>query len=107
MNGVKTVTLSRRFAPAMKCLIVFVRTWRISKVDTTIRGLMKACTRCGAWHTDAEHTVGRHMSCTEVKQYWSDLKRKHSDESGHLAMLKLTKDGKVVCIRCDAVLTQP
>lgn len=61
---------------------------------------MKACTRCGVWHTDAEKHVGHHMSCTEVKQYWSELKRLHLEETGHLAMIKMGKDGRVICIKC-------
>ncbi|MGO8821721.1 MAG: hypothetical protein ACLQT6_07115 [Desulfomonilaceae bacterium] len=66
---------------------------------------MKACTRCGAWHTDAEKNVGCYMSCTEVKQYWSTVKRLHMEESGHLAMIKLNKDGRVVCIKCGKELS--
>ena len=65
---------------------------------------MKACTRCGIWHTDAEERSGRFMSCSEVKQYWSDLKRHHLEETGHLAMIKITKDHRLICIRCGQVL---
>jgi len=61
---------------------------------------MKACTRCGPWHTDAEERVGHYLSCTEVKQYWSDLKRLHMKETGHLATIKISKDGGIVCVRC-------
>ena len=66
---------------------------------------MQACIRCGNWHKDAEHHVGRYLSCTEVKAYWSDLKRRHREETGHLAMLKMTGDGRIVCIKCGRDLT--
>lgn len=66
---------------------------------------MKACTRCGVWHTDAEKYLGRYLSCTEVKQYWSDLKRRHLEEAGHLAVIKIGKDGRVICIKCGQALT--
>ncbi|MGC8605578.1 MAG: hypothetical protein ACP5VS_18090 [Desulfomonilaceae bacterium] len=61
---------------------------------------MKACTRCGRWHTDAEKNVGHYLSCSEVKKYWSNIKRLHMEKSGHLALLKLDEDGRVVCIKC-------
>ena len=61
---------------------------------------MKACTRCGIWHTEAEEQNGRFMSCTEVKRYWSDLKRLHLEETGHLAMINIAKDRRITCIKC-------
>jgi hypothetical protein len=61
---------------------------------------MKACTRCGAWHTNAEELNERYMSCTDVKRFWSDIKRRHQDETGHLAMIKIAKDGRIVCLKC-------
>jgi hypothetical protein len=67
---------------------------------------MKACTRCGVWHTDAENRAGHYLSCTVVKQYWSDLKRLHMEATGHLAMIKITKDGRVICIKCGQELTE-
>lgn len=66
---------------------------------------MKACTRCGIWHTNPEQQNGRSMSCTEVKLYWSDLKRRHEDQTGHLAMIRITRDGKIVCLKCGQVIT--
>jgi hypothetical protein len=76
----------------------------IGKIIPSQETSMKACTRCGAWHTDAERNVGRYLSCTEVKEYWSDVKRRHLEETGHLAMIKMTKDGRVVCVHCGAAL---
>ncbi len=61
---------------------------------------MKACSRCGTWHTTAEEGSGRYMSCTEVKQYWSKMRQMHSQETGHLAMIKIGKDGTITCIKC-------
>ena len=66
---------------------------------------MKACTRCGMWHTWPEELNGYSMSCTDVKRYWSDMKRRHQDATGHLAMIKITKDGRIVCIKCGQALT--
>jgi hypothetical protein len=66
---------------------------------------MKACTRCGVWHTDAEKRAGHYLSCTEVKQYWSDLKRLHMEATGHLAMIKISKDGRVLCVKCGQEIT--
>jgi hypothetical protein len=66
---------------------------------------MKACTRCGDWHIHAEKDIGRYLSCTEVKHYWSEMKRRHMDETGHLAMIKI-KEGKIVCIHCGAILNE-
>jgi hypothetical protein len=45
------------------------------------------------------------MSCTEVKEYWSDLKRRHMEETGHLAMLKMSKDGILYCLKCGQQIT--
>lgn len=67
---------------------------------------MQACTRCGTWHTDAEKHMGRYLSCTEVKTYWSELKRRHHKETGHMAMLKMTGDGRLVCIKCGQDLSE-
>ena len=61
---------------------------------------MKACTRCGAWHTVAEERSGRFMSCTDVKRFWSDMKRRHMAETGHLAMISIKKDGRIICLKC-------
>jgi hypothetical protein len=45
------------------------------------------------------------MSCTEVKEYWSDVKRLHMENTGHLAMIKIGKDGRIICIKCGQDLT--
>jgi hypothetical protein len=66
---------------------------------------MKACTRCGTWHTFPEDLNGRPMSCTEVKLYWSDMKRRHLEQTGHLAMIRITRDGRIVCLKCGQVIT--
>jgi hypothetical protein len=68
---------------------------------------MQACTRCGNWHKDAEKHVGRYLSCAKVKTYWSELKRRHRQETGHLAMLKITGDGRIICTKYGRDLTGP
>lgn len=61
---------------------------------------MIACTRCGHWHTDAERSVGKELSCTEVKRYWSRLKNEHNELYGHLAQITTNAAGVVVCFKC-------
>ena len=65
---------------------------------------MQACTRCGHWHTDAEKHMGRYLSCTEAKAFWSDLKRRHMEQAGHMAMIKISSDGRVRCVKCNQEL---
>ncbi|MDQ7782562.1 MAG: hypothetical protein RDU20_06775 [Desulfomonilaceae bacterium] len=45
------------------------------------------------------------MSCTEVKLYWSELKRRHLELTGHLAAIKVTRDGAIVCLKCGMTIT--
>lgn len=61
---------------------------------------MIACTRCGHWHTDAERSLEKSLSCTEVKQYWSRLKNEHNELYGHLAQITTDESGKPVCFKC-------
>lgn len=61
---------------------------------------MIACTRCGHWHTDAESILEKSLSCTEVKHFWSKVKREHMDRTGHLAQIATNEDGDVICFKC-------
>ncbi|MEN8690086.1 MAG: hypothetical protein AB1Z20_08250, partial [Desulfobacterales bacterium] len=48
---------------------------------------MVACTRCGRWHLDAEKVLGKKLSCTDVKQYWSKIREEHLKVKGHPARI--------------------
>ncbi len=61
---------------------------------------MKACTRCGVIHTDAEKNLGRYLSCTEVKDYWAEVSKRHKEDSGHYAQVRIKKDGNTICLKC-------
>ncbi|MCG8638704.1 MAG: hypothetical protein MI862_03160 [Desulfobacterales bacterium] len=61
---------------------------------------MKACTKCGNWHTTAEKKRGAYLSCTEVKSYWSAVGQRHKEDHGHFARIRIRKDGRVVCLKC-------
>jgi len=61
---------------------------------------MKACTRCGAKHTDVEETLGRHLSCTEVKEYWAEIRKTHIETWGHPARIVKDEDDNYICAQC-------
>jgi len=61
---------------------------------------MLACTRCGHWHTDAEKALQRHLSCTQVKQFWGRVKDEHRQLYGHTALLTTDDDGSLICFTC-------
>ena len=61
---------------------------------------MKACTKCGNWHTNAEKSVGTYLSCTEVKAYWAGVSLRHKKEHGHYAQVRIRKDGQAICLKC-------
>jgi methylamine methyltransferase corrinoid protein reductive activase len=61
---------------------------------------MKACTRCGRWHEDAEKSLGRRLSCSEVKQYWAKIREAHLQSTGHPARITTDDAGNWICIRC-------
>jgi hypothetical protein len=58
-----------------------------------------ACTKCGYWHTTAEATMGKPMSCTEVKQFWGKIKAEHRELYGHPAQINI-EGGKPICLQC-------
>jgi hypothetical protein len=63
---------------------------------------MLACTKCGHWHTDAEHAMGRSLSCTEVKRFWVKVKEEHRDRYGHTAQIAFTDNhGTPKCFTCN------
>lgn len=66
---------------------------------------MRACTRCGEWHLEAEKNEGRYLSCTEVKEYWGKVRARHREKTGHVAQIRIRKDGRVVCMKCNQELT--
>ena len=66
---------------------------------------MIACTRCGNWHEDAEAAEGKRLTCTEVKQYWTQLKRAHEDRYGHYPRITTDEGGNWICLRCDRKMT--
>ncbi|RLC08263.1 MAG: hypothetical protein DRI57_24335 [Deltaproteobacteria bacterium] len=61
---------------------------------------MRACTRCEAWHTEAEKNKGHYLSCTQVKEYWAEVNRHHKGETGHYAQIHIRKDGRIICLKC-------
>ncbi|HKI48580.1 MAG TPA: hypothetical protein VKA69_04600 [Desulfobacteria bacterium] len=61
---------------------------------------MKACTRCGRWHDDAEKAMGRGLTCTEVKEYWSKLKDDHRELYGHFPQITTDDSGEWICLKC-------
>ncbi len=67
---------------------------------------MQACTRCGVWHTDAEKYAGHYLSCSEVKAYWGEVALRHKEAAGHVAQIRIRKDGRVVCMKCNQDLTE-
>ena len=65
---------------------------------------MVACTRCGRWHADAEKNIGRRLSCSEVKQYWSNIREAHLQSTGHPARITTDDGGDWICMRCQRKL---
>ena len=61
---------------------------------------MIACTRCGHWHTDAERALGKEMSCTEVRRFWSEIKGEHKKLYGHPAKITTDDFGAPICFEC-------
>lgn len=65
---------------------------------------MKACTKCGRRHDDAEAAAGRRLYCSDVKAFWASVRKLHKEETGCSAVAGLGKDGKWVCLRCGLAL---
>jgi hypothetical protein len=65
---------------------------------------MIGCTRCGRWHADAEKKKGRKLSCTDVKQYWTEVRDKHQRSTGHTAQITTDENGDWICLKCGARL---
>ena len=61
---------------------------------------MLACTRCGRRHVDAEKSMGTQLSCTEVKQYWIQIRREHEKTYGHFAQVMTDEAGNWICHVC-------
>ena len=59
-----------------------------------------ACTRCGEWHLSAERTLGRNLSCTEVKRFWNRIKNQHQDTYDHAAHIVMDATGTPFCFTC-------
>jgi hypothetical protein len=62
---------------------------------------MQACTRCGRRHTDAEETMSKKLSCTEVKQFWIGIRREHEKFYGHMAQITTDSVGNWICQTCN------
>lgn len=62
---------------------------------------MLACTKCGHWHTNAEHAMGRNLSCTEVKRFWVKVKEEHWNRYGHRAQIAADDHGTLICFTCN------
>ncbi len=60
----------------------------------------KACTRCGNKHTDAEKVAGKRLSCTETKEFWADISRRHLELYGHRAHATTNEAGEWICWEC-------
>lgn len=69
--------------------------------------MMIACTRCGEWHTNAEKALNRHLSCTEVKQYWAKIRNDHRERYGHIAQFATDESGTKICFKCKRKLELP
>ena len=67
---------------------------------------MIGCTRCGRWHLDAEAAEGRRLTCTEVREYWADLRAVHRGRYGHYPKIARGDHGEWVCIACNRKLQQ-
>lgn len=65
---------------------------------------MIGCTRCGRWHLDAELFKGQKLSCTEVKQYWAEVRNEHLRRTGHRAKITTNENGDWICFECKARL---
>lgn len=61
---------------------------------------MYACTRCGRKHTDPEKALGKILSCTEVKQFWSDIRSEHQALYGHWPHFTTNESGDWICFKC-------
>jgi hypothetical protein len=61
---------------------------------------MIGCIRCGHWHTDAEEVMGRRLSCTEVREFWSRIRKAHYRMHGHRAQLTRDDSGSWICHYC-------
>lgn len=59
-----------------------------------------ACTRCGDWHTSAERSLGRKLSCTEVKRFWAGIRNRHREQYDHIAQIVLGSSGIPFCFAC-------
>ena len=62
---------------------------------------MIACSRCGHGDTDAEKSIGKRLSCTEVRGYWAQIRRDHVDIYGHVAHLMKDDSGNWFCCKCN------
>jgi hypothetical protein len=67
---------------------------------------MKACTRCGLWHTDAESASGKRLSCTDVKKYWARIRSEHRSLYGHTVQITTDEAGNWICFACKRRLLQ-
>lgn len=67
---------------------------------------MIACTKCGRRHTDAEETMDRRLSCTEVKQHWAKIRREHERSYGHPARITNDAADNWICYKCKRVLSE-
>jgi hypothetical protein len=65
---------------------------------------MKACTKCGRWHEDAEAKLGQNLSCTDVKQYWARIREQHMQQTGHRAQISTDESGQWICMKCNCKL---
>jgi hypothetical protein len=65
-----------------------------------LRSKMIACTRCGRWHTDPEEVFGRRLSCTEVRRYWSRIRKEHIRLYEHVVQITTEDSGKWICFKC-------
>ena len=68
---------------------------------------MLGCTKCGRWHSDAENDLGRRLSCTEVKQYWAGIRKKHYDLYDHYPQISTDGEENWICIKCWQRLVDP
>ena len=68
---------------------------------------MLGCTKCGRWHSDAEDDLGRRLSCTEVKQYWTGIRKEHYDLYDHYPQISTDGAENWICIKCWRRLKDP
>jgi len=65
---------------------------------------MIACTRCGRLHTDVEAFLGKRLSCTEIKQFWAQIKKEHKAKYGHYAQIIRDDTKGWICFECNRKL---